>query len=104
VEKFQPCDGVLDLWGSAEFKHENTNAKIESKGRTDSCWEELQAGWVIGLGKRPGKHITMTMQILLGELEFVTHTSYFFSCHSLGGQENSALCHLTKSHSSKLII
>jgi len=32
VEKFQPCDGVLDLWGSAEFKHENTNAKKEAKG------------------------------------------------------------------------
>lgn len=44
---------------------------------TDSCREELQAGWVTALGKQPGKHITMTMQILLGELEFVTHASYF---------------------------
>lgn len=45
---------------------------------TDSCREELQGGWVTALGKQPGKHITMTMQILLGELEFVTHVSYFY--------------------------
>ncbi len=42
---------------------------------TDSCREELQAGWVTALGKHPEKHITMTMQIPLGEFEFVTHAS-----------------------------